>query len=285
MKNNIVFNITFHHQIEVLKFHLNILMNWETSDEIEFVIVSAHKNNLDEIKSYNELNYQNKKIDYVYVGEDLGYHMGTMKNIYTGVEYISKNKNYDYLVNVEADNLFYDEKKLYKIISLMKNNKKDFLLIQEGHNRKNGNLNLQTTYPHLTHLPRYLHITTLNIFTKKFIDNIFPFEVYDDIYNLGWMGQNGTPYEVYFVLSLIKKHNIQTEEEQITFFNKLGLRLDYDYNKILYEGWYYPDNMVPDKFIQWGIVNCHSTAGGRLNGSWEPVIEFINLHKPFITYE
>ncbi len=281
----IIFNITFHHQIDVLKYHLDNILNWGSANILEFVIVTAHSENLEKIKHFTKENYPDKKIDFIFTDPDLGYHMGTMKNVYGGIEYIKNNKNYDFIVNVEADNMFYDERKLYSIISDLIINKKEFLLIQEGHNRRDGNLNLQTTYPELTHLPRYLHITTLNIFTKNFIEEYFPFDVYDDIFDLGWMGQNGTPFEVYFALSMIRKHNLKSENEQIEFFDRIGLRLDYDYNKIIYQGWYYPDNMVPDKFIKWGIVNCHSTAGGRLNGTWEPVKEFINLHKPLITYE
>ena len=59
---------------------------------MEFVIVVAHKENINETKRYLNINYPTKKVDCLFLPEDHGYHLGTMKNVYTGVKYIKDNK-------------------------------------------------------------------------------------------------------------------------------------------------------------------------------------------------
>lgn len=271
MNSKLVFNVTFHQQIEALKFHLSNLLAWSLSSEAEFVFACAHKENLQKVKEFVSSEFPKIKAHYIFVSEDLGYHKGTFENIRKGIIYIEENLDYDYIVNVEADNMFWSEEKFNKIIQLMIANKKHLLLIPEG-----GPSNLfRNNWPNA---PSVMHITTLNIFSKYFINKYMPLEINEKYYDLGWCGQCGTPFEAYFIYCINDKFELDTEQKQWDHYNSIGLRLEYDYTRIVYPGWYSPDNLVPDKFIKWGIVNCLSTAGGRIRATWESVIEFINLH-------
>jgi len=272
----LIFNITFHWQIEQLKYHLNNLFSWNISSDCGYVITTAHKNNFEEIKKYCSQNFNNKNIDFLFIEEDHGHHNGTTYNVFESIKYIDSNKNYDYIVNIEADNMFFSEKKLLNIISKLENNNKHMLLIEEGYGKQPHNV----CWPELD-IPKYLHITTLNIYSKYFIQKFFPKEYYFNLMNFGWCGQPGTPFEAYLALSIMKKNNI-TEENQMDFWNGIGLRLDYDRNRIIFPGWYKPDDMTPDKFIKWGIINCPSTGGIPNSDSLELAIKFIELHKTLI---
>jgi len=275
----IIFNITFHWQIEQLKFHLDNLFSWEISNNIEFVVVSAHKSNLNNIKNYCLENYPNKKTDFHFIPEDKGYHLGTIYNVVGGINYIKDNKDYDFIVNVEADNMFYSEQKFIKILNTMIQNEKELLLIEEGYGKSP-----HTAYPELN-IPKYLHITTLNIFSKKFITENFPCEYYEEFMHFGSGGRPGTPFEVYIALSIMKKNNL-TESNQMDFWDSKGLRLEYDRSKIYFNGWYFPDNLTPDRFVKWGIFNCFATCGEdnlikeRMNeNGWNFIKKFVDLHK------
>ncbi len=271
----IVFNITFHWQIEQLKFHLDNLFSWKLSEKNEFVITSAHELNLNTIKEYCYQNYPNKKVNFCFIEKDMGYHIGTIMNVIESIKYIDENKEYDYIVNIEADNMFYDENKLKYIIKKMEELEKHMLLIEEGYGKLPHN-----NWPFLG-IPNYLHITTLNIYSKYFIQNHFPKEYYEDYMNFGWCGNPGTPFEAYLAVSFIKKHNLYSDDVQMDYWNKYGLRLDYDRSKIVFDGWYKPDDMTPDKFMRWGIINCPATAGRAISG-WEIAKQFIELHKPLM---
>lgn len=273
MHKKLIFNITFHWQIEQLKFHLKNLFSWHISNESEFVVTSAHKQNLEEISKFCKEQHPNKKVDFCFISEDHGYHIGTIVNVIESIKYIDENKTYDYIINIEADNMFYDESKLTFILSKMKEKNKHMLLIEEGF----GKIPHNKLWPHLK-IPNWLHITTLNIYSNFFIKNFFPKEYYEEYMNIGWAGRPGTPFEPYISLSFIKKHNLTNDQIQMEFWNKYGLRLDYDRNKKIFDEWYMPDDMVPDKFMRWGIINCPATAGQPKKG-WELAKEFIELHK------
>jgi hypothetical protein len=270
---NIVFNITFHWQINQLKYHLENLFNWCISNKSEFVITSAHKQNLDDITKFCNEKYPNKKVHFCFIEKDQGYHIGTIVNVIESINYIDKNITYDYIVNIEADNMFYDESKLIFIISKMKEKDKHMILIEESRGRLPQNI----LGSHLQ-IPNWLHITTLNIYSNYFIKNFFPKEYYKEYMNLGWCGQPGTPFEAYLSLAFIKKHNLTNDDIQMKFWNTYGLRLEYDRNKKIFDGWYKPDDMVPDKFMRWGILNCPGTGGTPREG-WEVAKQFIDLHK------
>ena len=165
---------------------------------------------------------------------------------------------------------------------MMIDQNKDLLLIEEGKGK-----GLHTSFPDIN-VPKYLHITTINIYSKHYIKNFFPKEYVEEYMNFGCGGRPGTPFEAYLALATIKKNNL-TEENQMDFWNKHGLWLDYDRNRIVFEGWYYPDNLTPDRFIKWGILNCFSTCGEdnlikeRMGDhGWNSVKTFINIHKPLL---
>ena len=92
MNQKLIFNITFHWQIDQLKFHLDNLFNWQLSNTNEFVITSAHHQNLNIIREYCSKNYPNKKVDFCFIEKDMGYHIGTIMNVIEGIKYINQNK-------------------------------------------------------------------------------------------------------------------------------------------------------------------------------------------------
>lgn len=272
LSKKIVFNITFHHQIDILKFHLTNLFNWSCSQNMEYVITSAHKENLKEIAKYVAETHPIQKVECVFVPEDHGYNLGTIMNVVCGIRYIHQNKSFDFIVNVEGDNMFYYEDRFLKIINEMGIQNKHLLLIEEGYGKE-----LHTNFPQLN-LPHYFHFTTLNIFSKEYIDNHFPHDVYKNITDIRWSGRPGTPYEIYMGLATIIKNNL-TQENQMEFYNNKGLRLDYDRNANPLN-WSEPDNMVPEKFLKWGIINAPTTAGGSIDADWTRLIQFINHYTP-----
>lgn len=285
MNLKLAYNITFHHQLDSLEFHIDNLMKWSISDKIKFVLTSAHDSNLKAIAKYIQSKKYSKQFYSLFVTPDWGYNRGTVVNVCTGLDFIRKNLEYDYVVNVEADNMFYFEHKLLSIIDEMVTKNKHMLIIPEGDTQEtnigNDILGLRglKTGRHLSNeIPKYHHFTTLNIFSKKFLEENFPFEHYDEFANFSWAGRRGTPYEDYMGLAIIKKNNL-TEESQLDFYKTCGLKLDYDVTYTPY-GWNEPDNMVPDKFIKWGIVNSPSTAGGSLDADRMRVKQFIDLHTP-----
>ena len=161
MNKKLVFNITFHNQLEHLKFHLDVITKWKCNVDSEFVITSAHRENLSNIEEYCNLNFPNHNFDYLFIEDDRGYHMGTLINVNEGIKYINNNKQYDYLVNVEGDNMFYDETKFLNLLSKMEQMDKHLLIVDWV--TKGGYL--YTNYPNL---PKYHILTTLNIYSKYF---------------------------------------------------------------------------------------------------------------------
>jgi hypothetical protein len=276
MNKKIIFNITFHWQLEQLKFHIDNLFSWSISNDSMYVVTTAHAQNLESIKSYCLHKYPEKNVQFCFIERDMGYHIGTIVNVIESIKYIDSNFNYDYLVNIEADNMFYDESKLLRILNKMSDSDKHALLIEEGYGKEPYN----KLWPHLN-IPKYLHTTTINVYSKHFIETFFPKEYNEELMNFGWCGNPGTPFEPYLSLSFIKKNNLYSDEVQMNFWNKYGLRLDYDRSRIVRQDLYRPDDMTPDKFMRWGIVNCPSTAGNAVGG-WEIVKTFIEFHKPLM---
>ncbi|NBO99159.1 MAG: hypothetical protein EBU90_03395 [Proteobacteria bacterium] len=281
------YHITFHQQLDCLRYHIDNVMSWKDSGRLNFVLTSAHLDNLEKIKQYITNKYPEKKVETVKIPVDKGYNLGTITNVVEGLRYIAGKGNFDYVINVEADNMFYFENKVNKILDLMKLENKHVLIIPEGDvtitnigNDIFGRRGLKIGCHLSNNIPKYYHFTTLNMFSKEYLTNFFPFEYYDDIINFSWAGRPNTPYEDYMGLATMKK-NALTEESQVDFYRKVGLKLDYNIDHSPF-GWNEPDNMVPDKFIKWGIINAPSTAGGSQHGDWTNLIGFINKHKPLV---
>ena len=281
--HKLIFHITFHQQLDNLKFHVDRILSWKISDDIKFVLTSAHQSNLDKIQEYVELKYPHTNFLAFGLDEDYGYNLGTIMNVTKGLEYIAQNEDYDYVVNVEGDNMFFFEDKLIKIINQMKRRNKHMLLIEEGFGRApRRSIKSAIACQH----PKWFHFTTLNIFSKFYLDNYFPFDLYSQIIDIRHCNRPYTPYEAYMGLATIIKNNL-SESNQMDWYNKVGLRLDYnrDANP---EGWSEPDNMVPEKFLKWGIINAPSTAGGEqgdANQTWIRTKDFIDLHMPLYKKE
>jgi hypothetical protein len=294
MNKKLVFNITFHNQLEHLKYHLDVITKWECNVESEFVITSAHKDNLFNIEEYCKLNFPNHKFDYLFIEDDKGYHMGTLINVNEGIKYINNNKQYDYLINVEGDNMFYDETKFLNLLSKMEQTDKHLLIVDWV--TKGGYL--YTNYPDL---PKYHILTTLNIYSKYFIDNHYPLEYYFDLTNFGWESNSGTPFEDYLGMAFSKKHSLNSEVKILEYFNTWAYYLNYDmswkqtpnhgvctkdsyydFNKKCFVCCgedipvyaYLPNAHIPDRFIKYGLV--------LFTKDIEPTLKFIETYKPFL---
>ena len=59
--DKVIFNITFHWQLDQLKWHLENIFSWESSDNYEYLLVSAHEDNLSKINNWVDENYPKKK--------------------------------------------------------------------------------------------------------------------------------------------------------------------------------------------------------------------------------
>jgi hypothetical protein len=289
MNKKLIYNITFHNQLEELKFHLDIILQWSCNKTAEFVLTSAHKENISNIKKYCITNYPYNKFNYLYISEDYGYHSGALFNINEGIKYIKDHKEYDYLINIEADNMFYDEAKFLNLLSEMENNDKHLLIIDWV---TRGNY-LYTNY---TNLPKYHALTTLNIYSKYFIENHYPLEYYNEIINLGWDNNIGTPFEDYLGIAFNKKHSLNTEEKILEYFNKWAYYLDYNilWKKTLNHGectekqinnvccneylphyTYFLHALIPDRFVKYGIV--------LFTKELKTTKKFIEYYKPYLT--
>lgn len=283
IKHKLIFNITFHQQFDNLKFHVDRILNWTISNDIKFMFTSAHESNLDKIEKYVALKYPDQNVSFFFIDKDYGYNLGTTMNVTKGLEYIAQNEDYDYVVNVEGDNMFFFEDKLIKIINQMKLRNKHMLLIEEGFGRApHRSIQGAIACQH----PKWFHFTTLNIFSKFYLDNYFPFDLYAQVIDIRHCNRPYTPYEAYMGLATMIKNNL-SESNQMDWYNKVGLRLDYnrDANP---KGWSEPDNMVPEKFLKWGIINAPSTAGGEqgdANQTWVRTKDFIDLHMPLYKKE
>jgi hypothetical protein len=291
LNKKLIFNITFHNQLEHIKFHLGVITKWKCNNNSEFVITSAHKENLSNIKEYCNLNFPTYNFDYLFIEKDEGYHRGTLINVNEGIKYINNNKQYDYLINVEGDNMFYDESKFLNLIQEMELKDKHLLIVDwmtKGHF-------LYTNYPNL---PKYHSLTTLNIYSKYFIDNHYPLDYYEEIEDLGWDGNKGTPFEDYLSMAFNKKHSLDTEGKILGYFNRWGYYLNYNINlketpdhgicckEVYYNNekqcfvccgeeippyFYMPDALIPDRFLKYGLV--------LFTKEIEPTIKFIKLYE------
>lgn len=276
--NKVIFNISFHWQLDQLKWHLENIFSWQSSKFHEYVIVSAHKENLEKILDWIDINYPEKNVESVFIDNDYGNHLGCTVNVIEGIKHIQKTKfNYDYIANVEADNQFRDEKKFLKLIDKLNTHQKHMLLID--HLSMYGKLfnsfsNKQTR--------NYFHMTTLNIYSKYFVDNHLPLEYDEEFMDYGWFGAPGTPFEPYFALSLIKKNNIENDQELLNYLDTYSYPLIYDRN-LNPCNYAEPDDLTPDRYMKYGILNCpnaRNSTGASQPEIWKSAIKFVELHNP-----
>lgn len=295
MDKKLVFHITFHSQLEQLKFHIDTVISWSNSKYFDFVLTSAHRDNLTNISEYCDINYPDYDFDCVFIEEDHGYHKGTLYNVNEGIKYINDYKQYDYIVNVEADNLFYDEDKFFDLLSKMESEDKHLLIVDWV---TKGN-SLYTNYPDL---PKYHSLTTLNIYSNFFINNHYPLEYYEDIMSLGWNNNPGTPFEDYLSMAFSKKHSLDTEDKVLSYFKRWAYYLEYNLwwkihpngnecvetnwfdpnkqsficncGKLLPVHFYFRDALTPERFTKYGLVLCTTDMTITNN--------FINLYKPYL---
>lgn len=278
--NKIIFNITFHWQLPQLKWHLENIFSWESSINHEYVLVSAHKDNLSLIEEWINLNYPEKNVNLLYIEEEENSknHHGCMVNVIEGLKFIQQQKlEYDYVANVEADNQFRDEDKFLKLVEKLKDNDKHMLLID--HDSVYGNL--FNKHPQ-NQSRNYFHMTTLNIYSKYYIDNHLPLDYDEEFMNYGWCGQPGTPFESYFVLSLIKKNKINSDSELLDYLKTYSYPLHYDKN---YDPCNFaePDDLTPDRYMKYGILNCPNARDGQgalYPDVWKKALKFVELHDP-----
>lgn len=278
--DKVIFNITFHWQLPQLKWHLENIFSWESSKNHEYVLVSAHKENIESIKDWIDQNYPEKNVDILYIEEkeNSKNHHGCMVNVVEGLKYIqSKKPNYDFVANVEADNQFRDEYKFLNLIEKLKDNDKHMLLVD--HPSVYGNL----FNKHPGNQSRnYFHMTTLNIYSKYYVDNHLPLEYNEKFMGYGWCGEPGTPFESYFALALLDKNSIKTDDELIEYLEKYSYPLNYDRN---YDPCNFsePDDLTPDRYMKYGIVNCPNARDGKgaLHPEiWTKALKFVELHDP-----
>lgn len=276
--NKVIFNISFHWQLDQLKWHLENIFSWESSKFHEYVIVSAHKENLEKILDWIDINYSEKNVESVFVDNDYGNHFGCTVNVIEGIKHIQKTKfDYDYIANVEADNQFRDEKKFLKLIDKLKENNKHMLLVD--HPSVYGKL---FNYFTNNQTRNYFHMTTLNIYSKYFVDNHLPLEYDEEFMGYGWFGAPGTPFEPYFALSLIKKNNIKNDQELLNYLDTYGYPLIYDRN-LNPCNYAEPDDLTPDRYMKYGILNCpnaRNSTGASQPEIWKSAIKFVELHDP-----
>lgn len=300
-EEKIIFNITFHWHFSQLKWHLENLFSWDCSSKCEYVLVTSHKENLDSIVEWVKENYPQflDQVDPFWINEDekpfrkpFGNHLGCTVNVIEGLKYIKNNKiNYEYVANVEADNQFRDEQKFLKLIDKLKENNHHMLLVDHPSTwQYRDNLSptpskygsLFKSFPDKQDRYHY-HMTTLNIYSKFYIENYLPLdEYYEEFMDYGWCGAPGTPFEAYFALAFNKKNNFKTDEELISHVEQYSYPLYYDryLNPCNYAE---PDDLTPDRYMKYGIVNCPN-ARGSIGASqpdiWLAVLKFIELHDP-----
>jgi len=268
-----------------MKYHLDHIFDWPSSSYSEYVLTSAHTEYLNDIKEFVGSKYPTKKVNYIFVPEDCGHHIGTVLNVLGGISYINDNLglDYDYLINTEADNMFWDENKMLKMIYDMKKQNKH--MIVEDHFAQCG-FELCSSFPQFPH--KYINISTLNIYSKSFAKTQLPLIPYDDIINFGWCGEPGTPFEAYLGMAFVKKHNIITKEEQLDYYKKNAYILDYDIKKIIHTS---PDHIpeydtTPDRFMKYGILHMPNKGSNKVglgkereDDTWKRIFKTIELHK------
>ena len=309
-KDKIVFNITFHWQIEQLKWHLENLFSWECVPQCEYLLVSCHKENLDAAVKWVDENYPDisDKVSHLWIDEGpepYGNHLGCTVNVIEGLKHIRDNMEYDFIANVEADNQFRHEGKFLKLIDKLKDNNKHMLLIDHPAvygansgwtcpNSKNPRAELFTLYPSFGSKAvsgrNYFHMTTLNIYDKYCVEELLPLYYDEEFMNYGWCGAPGTPFEPYFALATQKKNNLNTDNEVVQWLNENSYPLWYDRNTNPYNcPETEPDDLTPDKYMKYGILNCPNERGigngifdrGKNNPDcWKKVFNFVKVHDP-----
>tara|TARA_R100000951_G_scaffold114609_1_gene119922 strand:- start:107 stop:958 length:852 start_codon:yes stop_codon:yes gene_type:complete len=276
----LAWNISFHWQLDQLKFHLDNILNFDCVKDSEFVFTSAHEQNMIAIHTWLEEKYPDTKANYIFLEEDKGNHIGCIQNVTEGIKYIKENLTYDYLINVEADNMFWSEEKLMQLLMDLHKNVKSMLLVDHDSIYGPGLIKKHDQAP-----CKYYHTTTLNIYSKRFIDDFFPVEYEEEFMNYGWCGAPGTPYESYLALSMAKKNDLYEEEKMVDFFIEHALKLDYDQKRKEFDHLYVPDDLTPDRFMKYGILNCpnaRDSKGASQPDIWLIAKEFIEKHEPLM---
>jgi hypothetical protein len=274
----LIFNISFHWHLPQLKWHLSNIFEWSSAINSKYLLVAAHKENLASIDEWIKENYPEREVDYNFINEDHGNHLGCTMNVIEGIKYIRDNKEYDYLINVEADNMFRDEDKMLKLIDEMEGNDKHMLLVD--HHAMFG----PDVHTRFSHTRKYFHATTLNIYSNYFVREHIPLTYNSEFMGFGWCGAPGTPFEAYLGLSFIKKHNLKTDQDVLDYFNKWGYSLSYDRN-LNPCNYAEPDDLTPDRFMKYGILNCpngRNSQGASDPDAWLRAKRFIELHKPLM---
>ena len=275
--DKVIFNITFHWQLDQLKWHLENIFSWESSDNHEYLIVSAHKDNLSKINDWVDQNYSEKKVETLFIDGDYKNHLGCTVNVIEGLKHIRDNKEYDYIVNVEADNMFRDEKKFLKLVGKLKENNKHMLLVD--HDSVYGKL--FNKHPQ-QQSRNYFHMTTLNIYSKYYVDNHLFLDYDEEFMDYGWYGAPGTPFESYFALVLLKKNSINNDKELLDYLEKYTYRLSYSRNANPCN-FAEPDDLTPDRYMKYGIMNCPNARDGHGASQpdiWRSALRFVQLHDP-----
>jgi hypothetical protein len=278
LNHKIAWNITFHWQLPQLKWHLDNIFLWNSCDDSEYVFVTSHKENLESILDWVKLNHP-KKLDHIHsihIPKDEGNHLGCTRNNVEGLKYIRDNIEFDYVANVEADNQFRDEGKFVKLVNELHENKKDMLLVD--HDAIFGAL--FTSFPGTK---KYFHMSTLNIYSRNFVDNHLPIDkYYEEFMGFGWHGAPGTPFEPYFALSLMEKRGLVTEQDVLDYIERHSYPLSYDriHDPL---GCAEPDDLTPDRYMKYGIVNCpnaRGSTGATQPDIWKKVLRFVELYDP-----
>lgn len=213
--------ISIHSRIDFLNFTLNHYLNVFNVDPKDIIISTSNK----------ELNFEKKDIitNLLIHDIDYGYSGGCQYNIIKGIEYIKNNFEFDYIICIEPDNIFYDKGKLFDLINDMNDNNKHFLVDQQ----------IIKSDP--------VNFGTINIFSKHFIDNYFPFEIYEDFFRIA--------YEDYMGQAIFKKNfeNELTRQQKIDFYLDKGLLLEYSYENHFKED---PEPYHAGRFVKYGIINA-----------------------------
>jgi hypothetical protein len=278
----LVHNISFHWHKGQLEYHLNHILKWKSSSDSEYVLTSAHKENLNWARSFiNNEHYEHvNKFHYVFIPEDHGHHFGTTYNVTEGLRYVRDNLRFDYIVNSEADFMFWSEDKMIQIIDKLYKLNKHMLVMD--HKAIYGN-DMCRNFPYGE---GYTKISTLNIYSNKMIQTVFPFDYNSELIDLGWCGESGTPWEDYLAMSISKVMGLNTAKLQNDFYDKFAYNMEYDWNvKSAIEP---SDNTftLPERFCKYGILampNLYSNRVGvgseREGDQWKIISDIIDYYK------
>jgi spore coat polysaccharide biosynthesis protein SpsF (cytidylyltransferase family) len=250
----IFYTISGHNQIEELKFHLSYLNDFTFIDK---VFLSCANLKMVEVfkEHYKKNNYE------ILLNEDYGYKIGCVVNVFAPLQKIKeeyKDKDY-FVIEMEADAFFTEEKVLKRVIEKMQEENKDYVNIEFSMSNFDIDYKLQT----------------VNIFSKKAIEEILDYEINEAAATWQWWGM-----EDYFRYSINKKHDLDTYEKQKAFHDKHVLELRYDYE---YAGYpeVYPREDVPkrEKFVPSRYITTSYINMPNYPGAVEDTIAFINKYK------